>query len=229
LNYIARLDPSTLETEVIPIPEGMYAPLNSWYAWTPDAFAASKVRNRLYWKGGANRWFSGSQIYCFDIDTRSVSLFIDLDAEGADWKLYGCSLGVHPVTDEIYMSLYHEFGTPTYITRRYSPQGEVIRNYPMIMNYWFPSLPVFAVKEGDAAVRTPEAAARPTLAYIDGSLRIEGAVPGTPVSVYSVDGSLAATLTVPASGSASLLLRGSIASGLHIARCGDESLKIAVE
>ncbi|MCM1070071.1 MAG: hypothetical protein NC210_06475 [[Clostridium] fimetarium] len=33
------------------------------------------------------------------------------------------------------MSLYHEFGTPTYISRRYSPEGEVIRDYDMIMNY----------------------------------------------------------------------------------------------
>ncbi|MDE6125731.1 MAG: DUF5074 domain-containing protein [Muribaculaceae bacterium] len=33
LNYIARLDPSTLETEVIPIPEGMYASL----IYTSDA------------------------------------------------------------------------------------------------------------------------------------------------------------------------------------------------
>lgn len=41
------------------------------------------------------------------------------------------------------MALYHEFGTPTYITRRYSPAGEKIRDYEMIMNYWFPSLPLF--------------------------------------------------------------------------------------
>ena len=41
------------------------------------------------------------------------------------------------------MALYHEFGTPTYITRRYSPQGVKIRDYEMIMNYWFPSLPLF--------------------------------------------------------------------------------------
>lgn len=143
LNYIVRLDPSTLTYEIIEIPEDMFPPSNSWYAWTPDAFVASTVQNCLYWKGGPNRWFTGTKIYKFDCDTREQSLFIDLEEEGANWKLYGCAIGVHPMTDEIYMALYHEFGTPTYITRRYSPSGEKIRDYEMIMNYWFPSLPLF--------------------------------------------------------------------------------------
>jgi len=143
LNHIVRLDPQTLSYEIIDTPEGMYPPSNSWYAWTPDAFVASSVQNCLYWKGGPNRWFTGTKIYKFDCDTRRQSLFIDLEEEGANWKLYGCAIGVHPVTDELYMALYHEFGTPTYITRRYSPQGEKIRDYEMIMNYWFPSLPLF--------------------------------------------------------------------------------------
>lgn len=152
LNYIVRLDPTTLEYEIIPTPEGMYPPSNSWYAWTPDAFVASKVQNCLYWKGGPNRWFSGTKIYKFDCDTREQSLFIDLDEEGANWKLYGCAIGVHPKTDELYMALYHEFGTPTYITRRYSPTGEKICDYEMIMNYWFPSLPLFPEGEEDAGI-----------------------------------------------------------------------------
>ncbi|MDE6541334.1 MAG: DUF5074 domain-containing protein [Muribaculaceae bacterium] len=143
LNHLVRLDPATLAYEIIDIPEGMYPPSNSWYAWTPDAFVASTVQNCLYWKGGPNRWFTGTKIYKFDCDTREQSLFIDLEEEGANWKLYGCAIGVHPVTDDIYMALYHEFGTPTYITRRYSAHGEKIRDYEMIMNYWFPSLPLF--------------------------------------------------------------------------------------
>ncbi len=149
LNNLVRVDPETLECEVIDVPEDMYPPSNSWYAWTPDAFVASTVQNCLYWKGGPNRWFTGTKIYKFDCDTRRQSLFIDLEEEGADWKLYGCAIGVHPVTDEIYMALYHEFGTPTYITRRYSPSGEKVRDYEMIMNYWFPSLPLFPQAKAD--------------------------------------------------------------------------------
>lgn len=147
LNYIVRLNPTTFDYEVIPISEDMYPPSNSWYAWTPDAFVASTVQNCLYWKGGPNRWFTGTKIYKFDCDTREQTLFVDLEEEGANWKLYGCAIGVHPVTDDVYMALYHEFGTPTYITRRYSPAGDKIRDYDMIMNYWFPSLPLFPLQE----------------------------------------------------------------------------------
>ncbi len=152
LNSIVRLNPENLSYEIIDVPQGMYPPSNSWYAWTPDAFVASTVENCLYWKGGPNRWFTGTKIYKFDCDTRQQSLFIDLEDEGANWKLYGCAIGVHPVTDEVYMALYHEFGTPTYITRRYSPQGEKIRDYEMIRNYWFPSLPLFPRPEDDSGV-----------------------------------------------------------------------------
>ena len=152
LNYIVRLDPSTLGYEIVPIPDDMYPPSNSWYAWTPDAFVASTVQNCLYWKGGPNRWFTGTKIYKFDCDTREQTLFIDLEDEGANWKLYGCAIGVHPTTDDIYMALYHEFGTPTYITRRYSPLGEKIRDYNMIMNYWFPSLPLFPQTKDESSL-----------------------------------------------------------------------------
>ncbi|MDE6295926.1 MAG: DUF5074 domain-containing protein, partial [Muribaculaceae bacterium] len=79
LNYIVKVDPESLEYEIIEIPDGMYPPSNSWYAWTPDAFVASSVQNCLYWKGGPNRWFSGTKIYKFDCDTHKQTLFIDLE------------------------------------------------------------------------------------------------------------------------------------------------------
>lgn len=143
LNYLVKLNPKTLEYEIKELPDGIFGPLNSWYAWTPDAFAASTVQNCIYWKGGANRWFTGIWIYKYDIDKDECSLFINLENDPDDWKLYGCSLGVHPVTDEIYMSLFHHFGKPEYMVRRYSPKGEIIKDYPMIENYWFPSIMIF--------------------------------------------------------------------------------------
>lgn len=191
LNYIVRLDPSTLTYEIIEIPEDMFPPSNSWYAWTPDAFVASTVQNCLYWKGGPNRWFTGTKIYKFDCDTREQSLFIDLEEEGANWKLYGCAIGVHPVTDEIYMALYHEFGTPTYITRRYSPQGEKIRDYEMIMNYWFPSLPLFPQSSelsGIEAISEVSASSAGTLYNLNGLIIKEsvdyGEWSGVPAGMY---------------------------------------------
>ena len=191
LNYIVRLDPSTLTYEIIEIPEDMFPPSNSWYAWTPDAFVASTVQNCLYWKGGPNRWFTGTKIYKFDCDTREQSLFIDLEEEGANWKLYGCAIGVHPVTDEIYMALYHEFGTPTYITRRYSPSGEKIRDYEMIMNYWFPSLPLFPQSSelsGIEAISEVSVSSAGTLCNLNGLIVKEsvdyGEWSGVPAGIY---------------------------------------------
>ncbi len=183
LNYIVRLDPSTLEYEVLPIADEMYPPSNSWYAWTPDAFVASKVQNCLYWEGGPNRWFTGTKIYKYDCDSRTQTLFIDLEEEGANWKLYGCALGVHPETDELYMALYHEFGTPTYITRRYAPDGSKIRDYEMIMNYWFPSLPIFPEKENEEPEPGPDVPDNPG-SYVDEV----GSSEATCGDLFSLDG-----------------------------------------
>lgn len=142
--YIIRLDPKTLEREVITIEgEGMYPPSNSWYAWTPDPFCASSVTNRLYWCGGQNSWFTNFRVFRYDIDTRRIEKLLDFSQEDGDWHIYGCSLGIHPETDELYASMFHKFVDPTYVTRRYDADGNLLMEYPMISNYWFPSLPVF--------------------------------------------------------------------------------------
>lgn len=143
LPYLLRIDPATLTADAVALAEGIDAPSNSWYAWTPDTFCASAVTNTLYWSGGANSWFTGKKVYAFDVDTQSATKIIDLDADGEKWKIYGCSMRLHPVTDEIYVSLYREFSIPTYITRRYDSRGNRIKDYSMIENYWFPSIPVF--------------------------------------------------------------------------------------
>ncbi|MDE6300421.1 MAG: DUF5074 domain-containing protein [Muribaculaceae bacterium] len=158
LPYLLRIDPVTLSTEVIELESGVHAPSNSWYAWTPDTFCASSVTNTIYWSGGSNSWFTGKYVYKFDIDTKKATKIIDLDADGEKWKIYGCSMRVHPVTDELYVSLYREFSIPTYLTRRYSPQGVQLRDYEMIANYWFPSLPVFPQdKASQGSVTAPTA------------------------------------------------------------------------
>ena len=186
LPLLLRIDPHTLATETVPVTEGMFGPANSWYAWTPDAFVASSQSNVLYWKGGMNRWFAGSQIYKFDCDTRETSLFVDLETEGANWKVYGCSLGVHPDTDEVYMSLYHEFSTPTYITRRYSPEGEAICDYPMIDNYWFPSMFVFPQAKNTSAVA--DISVSETSIKLSGKLMSLKNASGSTLEIYSATG-----------------------------------------
>ncbi len=148
--FLVRIDPHTLETKVIYIDpaEGMYPPANSWYAWTPDGFCASNVENALYWNGGPNSWFSNFMIFKYDIDTGTTRMIVNLntlDDEG--WKLYGCSMRPDPVTGDLYMSLFHQFGDPTYLTRKTDKDGNKIADYSMIQDYWFPSLPVFPDNE----------------------------------------------------------------------------------
>lgn len=149
LPFLIRIDPISLASEVIPLEDGFFPPSNSWYAWTPDTFCASSVTNTLYWSGGSNSWFSGKYVYKFDILSRKATKIIDLDADGEDWKVYGCSMRLHPVTDELYVSLYRQFSIPTYITRRYDCDGNKLKDYQMISNYWFPSIPVFPQSQAD--------------------------------------------------------------------------------
>ncbi len=144
LPYIVRIDPSTLQRELVAIGgEDIYAPGNSWYAWTPDPFCASANNNELYWCGGSNRWFSHQTIYRFNTESLKTEIFADMRDDSGLWKVYGCSIGIDPESNEIYASLYHDFQDPTYIVRRFSPEGEAVHDYPMISHYWFPSHPIF--------------------------------------------------------------------------------------
>lgn len=144
---IVKLNPATLEQTIIECPEGIFGPANTWYAWTPDCFCASKQNNVLYWNGGNSSWFSGKTIYKYDIDSNTFSTFIDYNDDPDGWQIYGCSFRVNPVTDEAIVSLYKGYGDPTYVVRKYNNEGKQTAEYSMISNYWFPSLPVFPDNE----------------------------------------------------------------------------------
>lgn len=144
---IVKLNPATLEQTIIECPEGIFGPANTWYAWTPDCFCASKQNNVLYWNGGNSSWFSGKTIYKYDIDSNTFSTFIDYNDDPDGWQIYGCSFRVNPVTDEAIVSLYKGYGDPTYVVRKYNNEGKQTAEYSMISNHWFPSLPVFPDNE----------------------------------------------------------------------------------
>ena len=129
------------------MPNNIYGPANSWYAWTPDAFCASKQQNVLYWNGGASSWFCGYTIYKYDIDANKFSTYLDFTGAKDGFYLYGCSFRIDPVSDDAYISLFKGFGDNTYVVRKYDAQGKQLDEYPMISMYWFPSLPVFPDNE----------------------------------------------------------------------------------
>lgn len=220
LPYLIKLDPKTLEREVIRIDgEGMYAPSNSWYAWTPDPFCASSVTNTLYWCGGDNSWFANWRIFRYDIDTGTIEKIVDYT--GSDWHVYGCSLGIHPRTDELYASLFHEFSDPTYITVRYDSSGNKVKEYPMISNYWFPSLFVFPQQlNGSVEERDFD---EPMLSYRSGMLYV-GAAVGTSVIISDIAGHILKHTVVPSAGTHAIPL--DFPAGIYIVRAGTTTRKI---
>lgn len=203
--YIVRLNPATLERQVVRIEgEGVYAPSNSWYAWTPDPFCASSVSNTLYWCGGDNSWFANYRVFRYDIDEGRLRKIIDYTS--GDWHLYGCSLGIHPVTDELYASLFHQFSDPTYVTVRYDNEGNTIREYPMISNYWFPSLFVFPQGAGQSGIAD---------AVADSAAAEYG-------DMYSVNG-------IPVARSVRFGAWDGIPPGLYIWKSGGDARKVVVK
>ena len=140
-DFIIKYEPATGDTTRVEIPEGMTAPSNSWYAWTPDGFCASTQNNVLYWNAGNGVWYGDNQIYKYDIDKNEVSLFISFDDE--DLKIYGSSMRVDPVTDNIYLTVFRDPSIPEFTLRKYDNKGNKIDEYPMSENYWFPSTPIF--------------------------------------------------------------------------------------
>lgn len=148
LSYMLKLNPYTLKIDTIRIPlkeKKIGVIPNSWYAWTADGFCASTCENKLYWNGQDERgsWFTGYDIFCYDIDRKTFSKVFDIYAFPGKWRLYGTGFRIHPVTDEIYAFFYHEFQDPTHMLTRISNKGDVLSEYQMITNYWFPAIPVF--------------------------------------------------------------------------------------
>lgn len=194
LPYIVRVDPVTLEREVVRVDgDGIYPPSNSWYAWTPDPFCASRLSNTLYWCGGQGRWSSSAIIFRFDVDTRRIEPLVDLSAMPDSWLVYGCSLGIHPRTDELYASLYHKFTDDNYITRRMDADGRIIRDYSMISGYWFPSMPVFPAGAGHSGVESVAVESGSKYGPVRGIYTLQGirlgdTLEGLPPGIYIADG-----------------------------------------
>ena len=142
-----NLNPYTFKVDTVKLPlsETIGVVPNSWYAWTADGFCASAKENKIYWNGQPKEgsWFTGYQICGYDIDKKQFFQLIDLRKQDWDWRLYGTGFRLNPKTDELYTFLYHEFQDPTHMLARINNKGKVVQEYSMIVNYWFPAIPVF--------------------------------------------------------------------------------------
>ncbi|WP_085535153.1 DUF5074 domain-containing protein [Massilibacteroides vaginae] len=176
LPYVIKMDPYTFEADTIQIPndEGIEDIPNSWYAWTADGFCASEQENKIYWAGNnGNSWFKGRRIFSYDIDKKKFSLVYDFEQMPGNWILYGAGFRIHPKTDELYCSLFHEFQDPTYQTVRISNRGELLQEYSMITNYWFPAMPIFPVNPSATSIITPNIMAKHHIYTLGNTLYIK--------------------------------------------------------
>lgn len=142
-NSLIKLDPKTDELTTITLPDGIYGPANSVYAWTPDGFCASKQNNVLYWNGGTSSWFSGKMIFKYDIDTQEASKFIDYSDNKDGWQIYGCSFRIDPVSDHAFVTLFKGYGDTSYAMCEYDENGYLLKVHSMEKHYWFPGMFVF--------------------------------------------------------------------------------------
>lgn len=146
LSVLVRVNPSTLETSVYNLPEGVYGPATTWDSWKPDSFCASAIEPYLFWTGAEQSFYAGSVIYRFDTTTAEAKALIDFSEETdveIPWQVYGCSMRVDPADGTLYTSVYQDFSSTTYAVRTFKSDGTSLRTYPMEKAYWFPGMILF--------------------------------------------------------------------------------------
>jgi uncharacterized protein YjdB len=107
-SVLVRIDPWTLETRVMQLPEGIEPPPATWGAWQADAFCSSAMENKIYWMNFP-AW-GGRYIYEYDIDNNAFSVAFDVNTLPAHsdlgaplWHMYGCAFRISPLTGEMYV------------------------------------------------------------------------------------------------------------------------------
>lgn len=144
---ISKLNTENNTLESIVLSNGVKAPAQSWYAWTPDGLCASLQHNVLYWtaKNGDSSWSPLALVYKYDITTGETSLVVDLSSDAEGRTIYGCSFRVDPKTDNLYLSAAVGY-TNNYKVRQYDADGKQLNEYVMndeAKNYWFPGMFTF--------------------------------------------------------------------------------------
>ena len=188
VSHIVKFNPSDDTTETVELPEGVYPPTNSWGAWNPDCFTASTTENALFWNGATGDWSNGQHIYKFDIDSRQTSLLLDFTAAEEKPYVYGAACRMNPYSGDLYLSVTKgsAWGDESELRVYDATTGALKNAYPMEKNYWFPEMPVFAMKSSTAISSVEDGAeVREVARYsVDGKL-LQGAQKGLNIVRYS--------------------------------------------
>lgn len=137
---LVRINPYSLKTDNFTLPAEASIP-NSWGAWKADGFCASNQSNSLYWRNSSG-WSPSKKIYKFDASNPTSAPVVVYESTD-NWGMYGTGFRVHPLTDEIFMTMFKDYGDQSYKVTKLSGNGELLAEYPMEPYYWFPAMPFF--------------------------------------------------------------------------------------
>lgn len=139
---ISRVNTETNKLETISLPEGIDVPANSNGAWCPDGLCASMQNNVIYWTSVS---WNILKVFKYDINKNEFAKVVDLSNDADKWKMYSASnLRIDPITDNLYVSLFKDYGVTDYAVRTYDNKGNKLNQYDLEQkNYWFPGMFVF--------------------------------------------------------------------------------------
>lgn len=139
---ISRVNTESRQLETISLPEGINVPANSYGTWCPDGLCASMQNNVIYWTSVT---WNILKVFKYDINNNEFAKVVDLTNDADKWKMYSASnLRVDPVTDNLYVSLFKDWGSQDYAVRIYDNNGNQLNEYELTQkNYWFPGMFVF--------------------------------------------------------------------------------------
>lgn len=139
---ISRVNTESRQLEDIALPSGIGVPAKDIYAWKSDGLCASLQNNVIYWT--ASGW-NPTTIFKYDIDNNEFAKVVDLTSDANKWVMYSASnLRVDPVTDNLYVSLFKDYGSQDYAVRIYDNKGTQLNEYKLTQkNFWFPGMFVF--------------------------------------------------------------------------------------
>ena len=139
---ISRVNTESRQLEEIALPSGIGVPAKDIYAWKSDGLCASLQNNVIYWT--ASGW-NPTTIFKYDIDNNEFAKVVDLTSDANKWVMYSASnLRVDPVTDNLYVSLFKDYGSQDNAVRIYDNKGTQLNEYELTQkNFWFPGMFVF--------------------------------------------------------------------------------------
>lgn len=139
---ISRVNTESRQLEEIALPSGIGVPAKDIYAWKSDGLCASLQNNVIYWT--ASGW-NPTTIFKYDIDNNEFAKVVDLTSDANKWMMYSASnLRVDPVTDNLYVSLFKDYGSQDYAVRIYDNKGTQLNEHELTQKYfWFPGMFVF--------------------------------------------------------------------------------------